>query len=203
MNIAIDDIKTCEDFSQDLKGVFTITDLKNIFPTRHTVTFYRKISSLEKNGILARVLKGIYVSKDFDINVLSQKVCPNSYISFENILAKELIIGTIPKNSVRAVKVGKKREYQFEDKKIIHLGITSHLYFGFQTIYGVNYAIKEKAFLDTLYFYTKGVKFYFDIFSDINIDKLNIRLILKYLKKYKNPKFINFVRTYLDDHAIS
>ncbi|MFH1874298.1 MAG: hypothetical protein ABH859_03820 [Pseudomonadota bacterium] len=198
-----DNLKLLESFSLDLKGVFTLADLRGIYPDKHTLTFYRRIKSLEKDGILTRVLKSIYVSKSFDIDVLSQKICPNSYISFENVLAKELVIGTVPKNSVRAAKKGKKREYKFDAKKIIHLGLATHLFFGFKTRQGVNYATKEKAFLDTLYFYNKGVRFYFDIFSDINLEQLNIKLIHKYLKKYKNPKFINFVKNYLNEHSFS
>ena len=60
-------------------------------------------------------------------------------------------------------------------------------------------ATKEKAFLDTLYFYQKGTRFYFDIYSDIDISQLDRSIIFKYLKSYKNPKFIKFVKDYFND----
>ncbi len=203
MNKIIEELNLIEKYTPDLRGVFTIADLKNIFPSKHINTFYRKLSLLENKGILKRVVRGIYVAKSYDLNALSQKICPNSYISLETILARELIIGTVPRNTVRAIKLGKKREYNFDNKNIVHLEISPHLYFGFETNAGINFANKEKAFLDTLYFYNKGIKFYFDIYSDMNVSKLDMKIIFKYLKKYKNPKFINFVRTYLSDYSIS
>ena len=63
--------------------------------------------------------------------MLSQKINPNTYISFETVLSEALIIGAIPVNQIKAIKVGKKREYNIGQGKIIHLGISRHLYFGY------------------------------------------------------------------------
>ncbi|MFH1654958.1 MAG: hypothetical protein ABIE74_13035 [Pseudomonadota bacterium] len=202
MKKIVEHIEIIDKFKDDMCGVFTLGDLKSIFPSKDFKTFYRRIADLEKLKILKRFTRGIYVTKDFDPNVLSQKLCERSYISFETILAKHLMIGTIPKNQIRAVKIGKKREYKFQNLTIVHIGVSEHLYFGYETINGVNFATKEKALLDTLYFYNKGLVFYFDIYSDIDLRSIDRNIIEEYLKKYKNPKFISFVNKYFEDNKL-
>ena len=203
MKCIVQDIKIINSFKEEMKGVFTLADLKNLFPLNDNKTFYRRIKALEKENILNRAVRKIYVTENYNIKMLSQKINSNTYISFETVLSEALIIGTVPEKEIKALKVGKKREYITEQGKIIHLGISGHLYFGFNKIKGINIAVKEKAFLDTLYFYLRGNKYYFDIFSDIDVEKLDIELISKYLKNYKNPKFIKFVRSYLDEFYLS
>lgn len=189
----IGDIKIIEKFREDMRGVFTLSDLKGILPCEHPNTLYRAITNLEKNGILKRLSRGIYVADKFDLPAVSQKICPSSYISFETVLAKHLIIGTVPKYEVKAIKVGKRREYKSDFGNILQLGIARHLYFGFETVGGINFADKEKALLDTLYFYCKGLKFFFDIYSDMNLSVIDRKKINEYLTRYKNPKFLKFV----------
>jgi hypothetical protein len=55
----------------------------------------------------------------------------------------------------------------------------------------------EKAFIDLLYFYVKGARFLIDPLKDVNIEKLDRKKLLAYLKKYKNPKFVKFVKGFL------
>jgi len=203
MKTLIDDINKIKQFGKDMKGVFTLPDLRNIFPSNKINIFYRRIKALEREKILKRFVRKIYTTENFDLKMISHKINPASYISFETVLSETLIIGTIPINEIKSVKLGKKREYISEQGRIIHLSISKHLYFGFRKQEGINIATKEKAFLDTLYFYVKGMKYYFDIYSDMDIKKLNKNLIEEYLKKYKNPKFITFIRSYLNDYPFS
>ncbi|MBN2444414.1 MAG: hypothetical protein JXJ04_23830 [Spirochaetales bacterium] len=203
MNDIVQDIQLIDRFKEEMGGVFTLPDLKNIFSLPYDNRFYRRIHNLIELGILFSYIRGIYITPDCKIDFLSQKICYTSYISFETILAKKLMIGTVPRNEIRAVKTGKKRVYDTNGILITHLGIQKDLYFGFKTIGGVNYALPEKALLDTLYYYCKGQKFYFDIYSDIDISLLKRTVIEGYLEKYKNPLFKDFVRNYLHENTIS
>lgn len=193
----IEDIRIIEKFRKDMRGVFTLSDLKAMFPSRHVVVFYRKIAALEKAKILRRFARGLYVTEEFDICAVSQKICPESYISFETVLARDALIGTVPERMVRGVKVGKRRMYRSETGIVEHLGVAEHLYFGFETIDGINFATREKALLDTLYFHNRGTRFYFDIYSDVNLSIIDLGAINKFLTRYKNPKFIKFATQYL------
>lgn len=203
MKRLIDDIKAIQQFKSDLNGVFSVSDLKILMPSRNSETFYRRIKALENEYILKRFIKGFYVTEEFDLKTLSQRISPSSYISLDTILAEELLIGTVSRNEIKAVKIGKKREYITDYGRIIHFGISPHVYFGFYRKNGINIACKEKAFLDVLYFYTKGTRYYFDVYSDINIEQLDVNKLDKYLNQYKNTKFKQFIKGYLYEYTIS
>lgn len=202
MNKLLKDLKIIEKFSQDMRGVFMLSDLKAMFPTENVIIFYRRLAHLEDSNIIKRFTRGIYITEGFDPAVLSQKICANSYISFETVLARELIIGTVPANTIRAVKLGKKKEYKHENFTVTHVGVAKDLFFGFENKDGVNFATKEKAVLDTLYFYSKGLSFYFDIYSDMNLELIDKKVLNGYLTRYKNPKFIKFVENFFKEQNL-
>ncbi len=182
------------------RGVFTIQDLGNLFLSTDPVSRDRRLKSLLEAKLLYRFCRGIYVAEEFDLEWLSQKICPDSAISFGSVLAQEMLIGSIPQKTVYAVKFGKTRFYRSKLGQVVHLGFTStkearNLWFGYDVLKnGIRYANKEKAFLDVLYFYQLGQKFSFNIYSDIQFDKLNLKVLNQYLTHYKNPKFVQFVK---------
>jgi hypothetical protein len=63
---------------------------------------------------------------------------------------------------------------------------------------GFYIADAEKAFLDTLFFYQSGYDFSFNVYSDIDVSRLNPKKIERYLRLYPNPKFKVFVRSVLN-----
>ena len=175
------------------RGVFSAADLKNLIDPINKASLYRTLKQMQEAGVIRVFCRGFYVTKDFDIQVLSQRICADSYISFGTVLAKNLLIGSVPKYRLLAVKLGQNRVYQNSDFRIEQLRIKPELFTGYENINGVNIATLEKAFLDTLYYYQKGMKFSFDIYSDVDYDGLNRKKLKKYLKLYKNKKFIAFV----------
>lgn len=186
------------------RGVFTISDLSNLFLSKTEVEIQQKLKPFLKEKILNRFCRGIYVAQNFDLEWLSQRICPDSAISFGSALAKEMLIGSIPQKTVYAVKIGKTRIYKSPLGQIVHFGFAAagkELWFGYEMAKnGIRYADMEKAFLDTLYFYQKGRKFSFNIYSDIQVDRLNPKKLQKYLMKYKNPKFRTFVQGVLNEY---
>lgn len=190
--------KKISNYESEFKGVFTLSDLKNLLNPSNNLKFHRQVKSLEKQGVLTRFTRGFYVSASFNLEFLSQRICENSYLSLATILSKNLLIGSVPRQTVFAVKVGRSRSYKSKLGNIFIFGLSEHLYFGFQTVDGINVADSEKAFLDTLYFYQKGFKPYFNIYQDIAIDLLDKKKIKAYLKHYKNDRFVKFVEGVLN-----
>ena len=199
MKNIIKDKETIEKFKDTLQGVFSITDLEILLNEKHKNQLYRRIKALDDIGLLERFTKGFYVAEGFNLEVLSQKMFEKSYISMGNILAKHLLIGTIPKYRIDAVKVGRSKEFKNKNSTIRYFSLQEELFFGYECIQGIFYANPEKALLDTLYFHQHGASFYFDIYSDIDIECIDVKRINKYLKKYKNKKFKTFVKGYLND----
>lgn len=204
MNIA-KSIKNIQVFSEQVKGVFTLADIKAALQLRHPRTLYLRLKALEEEGILFRYVQGVYVTPGFDPAVLSQTICPRSYISFEYVLAKQLVIGSQSGKLLRGVKTGKKRRYAAPGVELCieYCGVKEELFLGYENVAGVQYATAEKAVLDTLYFHLRGVKYNFDPYSDLDLTNLNREKLYGYLSKYRNPKFRSFVERFLHEHTVS
>jgi hypothetical protein len=190
---AIKDKELVENINISVGGVFSIADLASLFNEPHKTELYRRIARLEEIKVLKRFTRGLYYTQNYQTETLCQRISASSYISFGNILANELVIGTKPLYQIDAVKLGRTKIYSNNDMTIRQFGCSKHLFFGFENINGIQKAVLEKAFLDTLYFHQHGAKFYFDIYSDIDVTKLKKDIIINMVQKYKNPKFVNFV----------
>ncbi|MEA2013115.1 MAG: hypothetical protein U9O87_08595, partial [Verrucomicrobiota bacterium] len=132
------------------------------------------------------------------------KIDSNSYISFTNVLGKACIVPQLADNSITSVS-SRPRPKTFTSKlgSIKYVTINSDLMdFGIKRKGNLWIAEEERAFLDVLYFYKKGMKFNFNVYSDINIDSMDIKKIMNYLDRYKNPNFIAFVRSVINEKKL-
>jgi predicted transcriptional regulator of viral defense system len=197
MKISVADLRLVEKWSSEQRGIFSTRDLRTALDEKHQNAFHRRLRTLRSNGVLRRFTRGWYVTQNFDLATLSQRLAPDSYISFTTVLAQNLLVGTSPERRVIAAKIGKTRTYDALGYEIVHVGIAPHLFFGFETRDGVRYADKEKAVLDVLYFHLRGRIFPFDLYSDIRFEELDKRRIGRYLKRYENQKFISFAGSVL------
>jgi len=174
-------------------GVYTKADLQTALAEPHPAAFGRRIRSLIEHGVLHRFCRGWYIRNEFDLATLSQRLAPDSYISFGTVLAQELIVGPRPDRQIVAVKTGRPRRYAHGGFIIEHLSASENLMFGFTNRNGIRFADAEKATLDTLCYHLRGRRYPFDIYSDISFHKLNQVKLREYLRRYNNPKFITFV----------
>lgn len=175
-------------------GVFSKADLQTLLAEPHPAAFARRYRALEKNGALRRFCRGFYVAESFDLPTLSQRIAPDSYVSFGTVLARELLIGPQPSRRVSAVKPGKSRTYEGLGYELVHLHVAPHLMFGYAPTDGVQFADAEKAVLDVLYFHLRGRRYPFDVYSDIDFSRLDRERLESHLKRYRNPKFVAFAR---------
>ena len=188
----MDDVRSLRKLESSQRGVFSKSDLQTALAERHPAAFVRRINALLENEILRRFCRGWYVTEGFDLPTLSQRIAPESYISFTTVLARNLIVGPNPEGKIVAVKTGRSRRYQHQGLVIEHVSVARDLLFGFSADDGVRYANPEKAFLDTLYFHLRGRRYPFDIYSDMAVDRLDRTKISEYLGRYRNPKFVAF-----------
>jgi len=186
------DTRLIQSLERSQRGVFSKADLQTAFGERHPAAFARRINVLLELQVLRRFTRGWYVTEDFDVATLSQRLAPSSYVSFSTVLARHLIIGPNPEDRIIAVKSGRPRLYAMGDFVIEHVSVTEALFFGFETIDGVRYADAEKASIDTLYFHLRGRRYPFDIYSDMAVDKLDHARVRRYLESFQNPKFVAF-----------
>jgi len=198
MTTAYANSKLVEKWAAEFRGVFSLADLRNLLNPTSDVVLFQRLKKLRALGVIRRFSRAFYVTEGFSLETLSSRICPDSCISFSTVLADAMVIGSIPANTVTAVKSGPSREYLSEWGNVVHLGLADHLMFGYTVVDGVRYADKEKAFLDTVYYYQKGRRYSFDPYTDVNIDLLDRQRLRRYIGRYRNPGFATFVEGFLN-----
>ena len=188
-----------------MKGLELIKTLQKINKPFYTIADLEKITSLPRNslyvslkrwesgGVIERVAQGIYIPMGGDIsieNVAAQLYIPN-YLSFEYALARYGILNLIPYTLTFAT-TRKTKNYLLQKKRIEFRQISPELFFGFEMKNGIYIASPEKAFLDQVYFATRGK-------ASLDFDELDIKkLSMKSLKELSR-KFPAYVRSFLNN----
>ncbi len=180
-------------FANEMGGVFSFADLWNLIGLNSSDRTARVINRLVRDDILFKVRRGIYVTKNPEPWVLACRLKENACISMDSVLSKNGLIGTIPQ-SVSVTYPGNTQTIQIPAGRIRYFKIKRDLLFGnTKGPNGTLFADSEKAYLDLLYYYTKGARFVVDPLKDVDLWKLDLKKIRRYLKFYKNPKFRKFV----------
>ena len=188
-----------------MKGLELIKTLQKINKPFYTIADLEKITSLPRNslyvslkrwesgGVIERVAQGIYIPMGGDIsieNVAAQLYIPN-YLSFEYALARHGILNLVPYTLTFAT-TRKTKNYLLQKKRIEFRQISPELFFGFEMKNGIYIASPEKAFLDQVYFATRGK-------ASLDFDELDIKkLSMKSLKELSR-KFPAYVRSFLNN----
>jgi predicted transcriptional regulator of viral defense system len=188
-----------------MKGIELLKILQKINKPFYTIPDLEKITNLPRNSlyvalkrwetgeIIERVSQGIYIPMGANVsleNVAAQLYIPN-YLSFESALAKYGVLNLIPYTLTFAT-TRKTKKYTLQKQEIEFRQISSELFFGYEMRNGIYIASPEKAFMDQIYFATRGK-------TTLDLDELDIKkLSIKTLKDLSN-KFPTYVRSYLND----
>lgn len=191
MNEGLDQ-RTIQRLSAPQRGVFSSADLRTALGEKHRAAFHRRIDRLIRSGALRRFTAGFYVAERFDIAILCQRIAPDSAVSFETVLARELVIGPRPAHALSAIQGGKTRKLEAHGDRITLHHIDDSMRFGESVQDGVRTTDAEKAVLDVLTFHLRGRRALFDIHSDLNLKRLDRSKLRKYLERYRNPRFVAF-----------
>ncbi|HCU24771.1 MAG TPA: hypothetical protein DF383_07120 [Deltaproteobacteria bacterium] len=185
----------------ELGGVFSYGDLCNLIGSGSELQNKRTIKRLIQEGILFKIQRGFYTTADPDLWQLGCRLQKNAYVSMDSVLAKNLLIGTMPRRSVSLVYSGIGRKIlETPVGTLSFFSIKKELIFGLaRQKNGVAVADSEKAYLDLLYFYAKGARFVIHPLQEVDLSKLDRRKLEKYLKKYRNPRFVAFVKGCIHD----
>ena len=193
-----DDLQTVKRLAADQRGVFSLTDLRASLAEPHRAALYRRVDRLIARGVLRRFSSGFYVAGDFDLAVLCQRIAPDAALSFEFVLARELVIGPKPAHALSAIRSGRTQHIEGDGASLAFHHIKSDLRFGESVVAGVRSTDAEKAMLDVLLFHQRGRRALFDLRSDVHLDRLDRRKLGRYLRRYENPRFVAFARGVLE-----
>lgn len=192
MNVSIE--QSLQQVENQINRVFTLDDLRVLFAAYSDSGLFKVIQKLERQGGLQKIMRGLYARPGADLLRICQQIAPEAYISCGTALAKHLLIGSIPKKQVYAVRVGSPKTYRTPAGQVRVFSIKPELCFGFSIVDGIKLADPEKAYLDAWYFQFKGATLSFDPGEDVFPEDLNRSRLQKYLAAY-DARFVTYFKS--------
>jgi len=169
------------------KTIFSLQDIALLWQTSNSNATSVRLHYYVKHGDLHRIRRGLYAkSKQYDKLELATRIFTPSYVSFETVLAKEGLIFqyqtqvTVVSYLTRMISIDN-QVYSY--KKIKNTVLMNSL--GIENFNETSQAIKERAFLDTLY---TNLDFYFD-----NVRSLDWNKVFSLLPIYDNKRMVKVV----------
>ena len=115
----VDAVKTLAGRSRGGQAVFTLGELREIFPHRSDKTLSESLRRLVRYGLLARAANGVYVNPLSDrswANLLEELACALrrgefSYVSLECALSEWGVISQIPQGHLTVMTTGRRGEF--------------------------------------------------------------------------------------------
>ena len=180
-------------------GSLTTSDLMTILSEERQSSLQSLLRPLLQAGKLLRAKRGIYIWEGSDAHSVATRICPDATLSFGTVLAHHLLIGTVPQRHFQFTGSCLDQSIQCPDWKASLHRLAPHLQFGWTAdARGLRTADPEKAVLDCLYYHQKGLRFSFDIETDVDRTGLSRERFLDYVRRYPNPRFQTRCRRWLD-----
>jgi len=178
-----------------MRGIELLKALQKINKPFYTIADLEKVTGLNRNslyvalkrwvegGIIERAAQGIYLPTGslISIETLAAQLYLPNYLSFESALSGYGVLNLIPYTLTFATPRKTKR-YLLRKQEVEFRQINRDLFFGFEMKNGIYLASPEKAFLDQVYFLTRG-KAALD-FDEIDTRKLSMKKLKDYVKSF-------------------
>ena len=195
MNNAISDMRLLQNHAPAMDRIFRIGDMAILLQAKGK-NLYDRIARLIDNQLLVAICRGFYGTEGWTLESASARLYPDSFISGPSMLAEHLLIGTVPTQRLFCIKTGLPRTFDTSQGRIDFHSIQAKQLFGYARQGLVNKADPERALLDTLYYHLRGEQFFFDLYSDVNVNGLDAQRFARYVEKFRNPKFKAFAHDY-------
>lgn len=164
------------------KTIFTLTDVALLWQEENMDAARVRLNYYVKQGDLYRIRRGIYAkSQEYDKLELATRTFTPSYISFETVLAQEGLIFQFQTPITVASYLT--REIYINEQVYIYRKLKDAILMnaiGVKHENNISIAIKERAFLDTIYI---RPEFHFD-----NLRSLHWDTVFSILPLYNNKK---------------
>lgn len=169
---------------------YTISDLEKVTGLSRDV-LYVTIKRLVDRGVLERMGSGIYrlfTTTPSIEKVASSLYIPN-YLSFESALSRYGVLILVPYTLTFAT-TRKTRRFTIEGRDIEFRQLKRELFWGYEMEGGIYIARPEKAFLDLVYFASRGK-------ASIDMDEIDMAKLSSLELKKLSKKFPEYTRRYL------
>ncbi len=173
---------------------FSLDDFGRLLSINNQNSLYKKIQRLEKKKIIKKLIKGKYIftyNKTSDFKIANYIYQP-SYISLESALSFYGIITGFP-YKITSITVKKSKTFTINQKDYLYSHIDQDLFWGYEKKEDFLIAEKEKALIDLIYFFIKGIRT-FDR-EDLDISEINKKKLIFYAKKFHNKKILSIIKS--------
>ncbi len=173
------------------KPFYTIPDLEKITGLSRD-SLYVTIKRLVDKGVLERIGSGIYrvfTAPPSIERATSSLYIPN-YLSFESALSRYGILTLIPYTLTFAT-TRKSRRFTIEGRDIEFRQIKKDLFWGNEMEGGIYIATPEKAFLDLIYFVSRGK-------TSMDLDEIDMAKLSKSKLRELSKGFPVYTKRYLN-----
>jgi predicted transcriptional regulator of viral defense system len=184
----VDFIKSLEQLN---KQFYSIADIEKITGLSRE-SLYVTLKRLVERGILERMGSGVYrlfTSKVSIEKVASSLYLPN-YLSFESALSRYGVLNLVPYTLTFAT-TRKTRRFTVGGRDIEFRQMKRELFWGYDMQGGMYIAKTEKAFVDLVYFASRGL-------TSLDVDELDMKKLSKNEVKKLLKKFPEYTKRYLD-----
>lgn len=164
-------------------NIYNLHSFSQLLDIRSSSSVFRIINHLIKSKVLLKIEKNKYLVNNNKTSVfaLANQVYQPSYISFESALNYYSILSQFPYEITSSTcKQTEKKVINGQNYGFYH--IKKELFFGFAKIEDFLIAEKEKALLDQIYLFSKGLK-KIDI-EEYDLTNINKSLIRRYALEF-------------------
>ncbi len=181
-------IKSLERFNKPFYSVADLEKLTGLSKDSLHVTIKRLVD----RGILERVSKGIY--RPFTARPSTEKIAASlympNYLSFESALSRYSVLNLIPYTLTFAT-TRKTKRLTVEGRDVEFRQIKKERFWGYEMQGGIYIAKTEKAFLDLVYFASRGL-------SSLDAGEIDIKKLSMATLKEFSKRFPVYTQKYLD-----
>ena len=196
---AVQRVKVFDELGKSQGGVFTTSDLKTFFGIDGASSLVAALRPYLDGGKVVRAKRGLYLASQADPLEAVRRICPDAVLSFGNVLASHLLVGSVPARQFRFTGSCRDQLLAGPEWTIIVHHQSEHLRFGWSVDdRGVCVAEPEKAVLDCLVYHQMGVKFSFDLETGIDRAGISHEKFLEYVERYPNPRFRARCKRWID-----
>jgi predicted transcriptional regulator of viral defense system len=169
---------------------FPLKTLQDLLAISVKSSLYKVVERLVGSGVLIKAERDKYIVSNYKGSefAIAHFIYEPSYISFESALSFYGILSQFPYETTSATtKQTKSKEYG--NKWYGYYHIKNDLFWGYEKKDNYLIATKEKALLDQLYLFSKGIK-QFPI-DEYNLSSVNLKILTAQRNKYPNTKLFN------------
>ena len=180
------------------RNIFSLVDLQKLLRIENENTAYIQANRLTNDGILERIVKGVYCLKDSrpgDFET-ANFLCKPSYISLESALAYYGILLQVP-HSITSVTPKRAKKISSQGKEFVYSHLAQNYYSDYVRDKHFIIATPEKAIIDIVFFacYGRTVIHPEEWFWD-NVNKKRLKKMSAATKSRNFHNFFNSLKLY-------